>query len=194
MIACWKIRRTISNCVDAGVSLPAATQEHIAHCSACRDQYQSESAIARQLAADAAAHKREVSPFLHAKIMASIHNPQHETVGYRSRLAPFWSLALGTACVLLAGIVWLRNPALLHPPTPHLANNQKPAATESALAIEWPKQFALRDLPARLDEPLETEMDRVVKDTRTAMNSLADNFLPEPLRASLLAKVRSREL
>ena len=51
--------------------------------------------------------------------------------------------------------------------------------------MKLPDALQFREWTTKLDEPLANEMKLVVNDAKTAMNSLADNFLPGALRASL---------
>lgn len=90
-------------------------------------------------------------------------------------------MAVGVACVVATGIVWLhRLPEArqtvfkaVHPPA------------EQILAVSVPPP------PARVDQwlktseaPLENETKLVIDDAKTAMNTLAKNFLPDDLLSS----------
>jgi hypothetical protein len=186
MIKCWHYRRIISSSVDANAALPHLAQNHIQTCPACRKHYESETKIARQLSAGAGAQQRSPSPFLHARIMSSIANSRPvaaERTQMPGRLG--WAVALVTVCILLAGFLWLR-----HRPSPDgsvgpLATGPAPVSSESALPMKLPDAMQVREWTTKLDEPLENEMKLVVNDAKTAMNSLADNFLPGKLRSSL---------
>jgi hypothetical protein len=186
MIKCWHYRRIISSSVDANAALPHPAQNHLQICPACREYYEAETKIARQLSAGAGAQQRSPSPFLHARIMSSIANPL-PVAGERRQMPGRlgWSVALVTACIFLAGILWLR-----HQPSPFglvgpLASGSAPVSSESALPVKLPDALQFREWTTKLDEPLANEMKLVVNDAKTAMNSLADNFLPGALRASL---------
>lgn len=90
-------------------------------------------------------------------------------------------MAAAAACVLLASFVWLQNrPA----PDRPLTRNDPAEATPAELSalLELSGSAELRDLSRRLNLPLETEMQLVVSDAKTAMNYLAFNFLPDQLR------------
>jgi hypothetical protein len=50
--------------------------------------------------------------------------------------------------------------------------------------IRLPNSQKLLELSQRLDQPLETEMAFVVNDAKSALQSLAQNFLPDQLIAA----------
>jgi hypothetical protein len=185
MIKCWHYRRIISSSVDEGAALPRPAQNHIRTCPACREHHESETRIARQLSTSAGARRRSPSPFLHARIMSSVADSQSvsaERVPMPGRLG--WAVALVMACILGTGILWLR-----HRPSPDgsvapLASRSAPVSHEPLLPVKL-DALQLRQWTTKLDEPLENEMKYVVNDAKTAMNSLADNFLPDKLRSSL---------
>jgi predicted anti-sigma-YlaC factor YlaD len=184
MIRCRQYRRIIARSVDANAALPGPAQEHVRNCPACREHYESEIKVARQLSADAEAQRVSPSPFLHARIMASVAGSRRETAQRPMpwRLGGFVGLA--TACVVVAISFWLA-----HQPPPkgtvHVAAASGSAATQFSFTGQLPDQARLREWTAKLDEPLETEMKLVVSDARTAMNSLAANFLPGEVRSAL---------
>ena len=66
-----------------------------------------------------------------------------------------------------------------------MVSHPQPALTEEILVADWTGQVPLREWSTRIDEPLRNEWKRVVNDTKTAANSLANSFLPEELRPSL---------
>jgi hypothetical protein len=192
MIKCWHYRRIISSSVDANAALPHPAQNHIQTCPACREHHESETKIVRQLSSSAGAQQRSPSPFLHTRIMSSIANSQ-PVAAERTQMPRWlgWSFASVTACILLAGILWLH-----HRPSPDgsivlLASRSAPISSEPALPVKLPDAMQVRAWTTKLDEPLENEMKLVVNDAKTAMNSLADNFLPAKLRSSLFEQAQN---
>ena len=192
MIICRLYRRIILSSVDADTALPGRTLRHVQDCSNCRDVYESQTEIARQLRADAGFNEREPSPFLHARIMSSIAYSQLNAERKHERIWFGWASALTTVCLLLAGVIWLRN----QPGPDPLDGFQRPlasapAAPELPAALGLPNGTQMRQWTVKLDEPLQTEMNLVVNNTKTAANALVNNFVPEKLRNSLFEEVQN---
>jgi len=183
MILCWHYRRVVSRSLDADAPLPAPAERHLRECPACRRRFEAEAAVARQLSAGAGSQRRTPSPFLHAKIMSAVarSQPDARRVPWPGRRVS--SVALGVACLLLAVMALWRNPPpiqALHPLTPSLTN--------IAVALSLPRHDEVTAWTAKLQDPLETELDLVISDTTNALNALADNFLPENVRESLFER------
>ncbi len=191
MIKCWYHRHIISHSVDGNVPLSNATRAHVRNCRACREHHEAESEIARQLSAAAGAGDRQPSPFLQARIMSAIAGEHSHAK--RPRLA--WALpaALLAACVLVAVILWM---GTRHAPggVDHPVAVAERAPAETSLTVEWPKDLNLGEWTVKLDEPLQKEMNLVVNDTKTAMDSLARNFIPDPVRSYFAAQKNNPEL
>jgi len=96
-----------------------------------------------------------------------------------------WPAAAATAVALLcAGLIWWQGP-----PSQNRHGSQGRAeiaatATELSTLIRVPSEVKLTNWSQTLNQPLETELELVVSDARTALTYLADNFLPEQLRES----------
>jgi len=192
MIRCWYYRRVISNSVDAAGALPEATREHVERCPSCRAQHESEMEVARRLSAAAREQEPGASPFLHAQIMSALA----KSTGPERARPLSWAvpIALGVASVVLAGVLWWREaptPGVREQPVAGLPSVSAP---EKPAAAAWPQGAKLRDLTTRLDEPMATEIKLVVADTRTVMNSLANNFIPEQVRSTLFARPAEPEM
>jgi len=183
MITCRLYQKIIFNRVDAAAALPDRTRRHVENCSACRDVYRSQTEMARQLRAGADFEKREPSPFLHARIMSSISRSEMNAERKHERIWFGWAFALTTICFLLAGVIWLRNQSSSDP----VDGFQRPlagalTAPELPMALNLPDGTQMSQWTVKLDEPLQTEMDLVVNNSRTAANALVNNFMPEELR------------
>ena len=93
----------------------------------------------------------------------------------RNAVVWFRLLAAGAAVSLLTFLLWndfVRRPAQ---PSPELAANATLDVTLPPIRTDL-----LAELPARLDEPLEKELQLLISDTRNAVNFLAANFTPQP--------------
>jgi hypothetical protein len=103
---------------------------------------------------------------------------------------PVWSSALALVVVLLVASVWV----LRHPPRPDPAGVRPPTMqlnrTVDLLENQLSKANgeALLALSQRMEQPLETEMRLVMNDARTAVNALANHFLPDSMRQVLRKK------
>jgi hypothetical protein len=186
MITCRVYQKIILSSVDADTALPRRTRKHVQNCPDCRDVYESQTGIARQLRADAGIARQEPSPFLHARIMSSLAHSQINAERKHERIWFGWASALTMVCFLLAGVIWFRN----QPAPDGLDGFQRPLASapaspELTAALELPDGTQMRQWTVKLDEPLQTEMNLVVDNTKTAANALVNNFMPEKLRNSL---------
>jgi hypothetical protein len=193
MINCWRYRRIISRSADENAPLPPAAQTHIAQCHHCRRIYATEHQIVRGLSAGAAAQKRrQPSPFLHAKIMARIASLQPGACRASKASHLRRPLALATACVVLAAILlWPARPGP-KPSATQIVQVQPPRTVRTAAPPAWPDPALLTQWAANLDKPLQAEMQAVFHDARGAVTALADNFLPEKLRQTLLEETSSQ--
>jgi hypothetical protein len=183
MITCRLYQKTILSSVDAGTALPARTQRHLQNCSECRRVYESQTAVARQLRDHADSETREPSPFLHARIMSSIGYSQLNAERKYERIWIGWAFGLATVCLLLAGVIWVRNR-----PSPESSDGfprplaGMPGDPDLPMALNLPNGTQMRQWTVKLDEPLQTEMNLVVNNTKTAADALVNNFMPEELR------------
>ena len=195
MINCWRYRRIISRSADEDAPLPPAAQAHVAQCGHCHRLYVTEHQLVRRLRSGAAAQKRQQpAPFLQARIMARIASSQPGARRASKPSAVGWSVALATACLVLTTILlWPGRPE----PKPKLSTGQMvrvqpPHLMEGPSVIDWPDAKLLTRWATNLDQPLRTEMQAVVHDARGAVTALADNFLPQKLRQTLLEETLSR--
>jgi len=174
MIACWFYRKFIPDGNDANRPLPDSVQRHLKTCPACRQFLDSERELTQRLIAGTESHRKSPSPFLHARIMASLdRNPQAAPVT-RPFLPPVWATALVIAALGFLSIYLMRDARQPAGPSSHTANspppeNQVPILTGQNL-LNW---------TTKLDQPLESEMQSVVADAKAAIQLLAQNFLPE---------------
>jgi hypothetical protein len=182
MISCWFHKKVIAHSIDAGQALPERTQRHAQNCPACCQSWEIECELTRQLAAGAGAHRQPPSPFLHAKIMASLDRPAETARTHRNDPAPIWAAAVIIGVLGIFGISFVQH---LQRPSP----DGQPKERSGTLPQPVIQKFA-QDLSAfngrnvfewskTLDQPLEIEMQSVVSDAKTALQLLAQNFLPE---------------
>jgi len=177
MIICRLYQTIASSHVDDGTRLPTWTQRHLNNCPRCREFYQSALAITKELSTRTEGDRRSPSPFLHAKVMSAIRSEANAAFEPRpSRRRSAGVLVLGTACLLLlAGILWVRHPAITgqHPST------STPAPADVAFNVQLPSAAQVNQWTTALDKPLEKETQLVLNDAKSALNSLKNSFLPE---------------
>jgi hypothetical protein len=124
--------------------------------------------------------------------MYSIAHSGAGTERERVRFRFGWSFGLATACLMLAGLLWLRNQ-----PMPGQTDGiqrplaSAPTAPELPAVLGLPNGTQMRQWTVKLDEPLQTEMNLVVNNTKTAATALVNNFMPEKLRNSLFEEVQN---
>jgi hypothetical protein len=160
--------------------LPSRTQRHLRDCPVCREYYAVERDLTLRLIGEAKAQGHPLPPFLHARIMASLdHPPQTATARPKFLLRPIWATAFLIIGLGLLGLPFLRDSlvrrsAIDQRPAERVSLTRPVAGQLSAAigqdAMEWGKT---------LHQPLETEMQSVVTDAKTALQVLASNFLPE---------------
>lgn len=184
MISCWCCRKIMSIRMDANKELPQWVRHHLRECPACRETHKSLTGLARLLCSTSHEQRRSASLFLHGKIMAAVRSEGWPPPRPSRRLE--WALALGTACLVAAGGVWLR-----HPPLPaQNALNPPSAPADLALNVKLPSATQVDQWTTTLDAPLEQETKLVLSDTATAINSLARGFLPEDFLTSSSGSAR----
>jgi len=176
MITCWFYKKVITHQIDVNQTLPEKAQHHIQTCAACRQFYALECEVTRRLVADAERHRQSPSPFLHAKIMASIDRPTEITQPAPKFLHPIWATAL--VIIALGALTIPQLKKMQTASSQSTADSQTVAVrpTTNSITTTGPSLLAWSKA---LDRPLETEMQSVVSDAKTAVLLLAQNFLPE---------------
>jgi len=179
---CWFHKRILSRSLDANATPPTGTLQHLRHCATCSAFYEVQSRIVCELVDGAESCRLKSSPWLERRIIAELRQ-KPEGAGMTPRRFPSgWHIAATAACLLLGAFVWLQNRPVPDQPVAQSHPGSDASATELASLFELPKRANLSELSRKLNWPLETEMQLVVTDAKTAMNYLADSFLPEPLR------------
>jgi len=179
---CWFFKKAIDYRLDERRPLPDLIVRHLRRCAPCRCRYETESRIAKQLAADAGGLRQGAPPFLHARIMARLNrHPAPGSERTRTILSAPAVAAVAVAAVL-AGFIWTQHVASQN----RLITQQSVERTAAELSalVQAPDEVKLEQWSRKLDQPLETELQLVVSDARTAISYLADNFLPEKFRDS----------
>ncbi len=186
MSTCFYFRRIIRSSLDAQGTLPDAAREHVHKCAACRGVYESERAIIRELRDGAGEVDRAPSPFLHGRIMFSVGRSEPVVAGGSKRARAGWAIGVVAACVFALAVIWTHQRAAVTPMAVARAlRNAPPGSIDLSLGVKLPDKDQVRQWAGKLDEPLENEGKLVINDAKTALNALANNFLPEKVRHSL---------
>jgi len=175
MIACWLYRKFITDDTDANHALPNSVQRHFQTCPACRKFLDSERELTQRLVAGAESHQKAPSPFLHARIMASLDRDPQAAPAARQFLPPVWATALVIAALGLFGIFLMRDAPQPAGPSSHSVASSLPSENHVPMVTGQ----NLLNWTTKLDQPLESEMQSVVADAKAAIQLLAQNFLPE---------------
>jgi len=171
MITCRFFEKWVSWNADANPALPRWAQRHMQSCSACREFYGSMRFTAQGLSAGAEGERQPPPPFLRAKILSAIRaqeNAKPQSTGAQLR----WGLTIGTACVLLASLVWL------HRPVAPVKSASQSGPVPKALTLNLPDVARVDAWMNTLDQPLDNEMQFVLDDAQTAIKYLQKSFLP----------------
>jgi hypothetical protein len=181
MALCWYHKKLIAHALAASEDLPVGTGNHIRCCPGCQSFYQSERQLTVTLIAEADAQRQSPSPFLHAKIMASLtkRSPEPEPAVFRFG----WAAAAAVMAGLLAIGLFVAGRMAI-PGTPSGLVNENTGNISFFSAAGIPSGQKLLQWSQTLDQPLESELNSVVSDARTAIRSLADNFLPDGMLAA----------
>jgi len=111
------------------------------------------------------------------RVMASL--PPFAPAPPRKPAGLFWLPAIACASIaLLVGLVSLNRPA---GPVAPPATTQNHSTASALPVLKFPNISVARfeEMTARLDQPLEKELENVIHDTRGAIRFVAANFLPE---------------
>jgi len=154
---------------------------HIASCPACQGFFAANDSLESALRRDAARGIQPAPAGIEERIMQEIVRSPRRRVT-RLRPGPAALAIAGAAAAILAIAFWYFEP--VHPPGSNpVAGNRPPVvampatAEESAANQPW---AALTPSVAALlkQDPLQTEVDSVYADARSAVHFLALNFLP----------------
>jgi len=179
---CWFHKRILSRSLDANATPPTGTLQHLRHCATCSAFCETQTRIVRELVAGAESCRLQSSPWLERQIIAELWK-EPDWAGRAARRFPSgWPIAATAVCLLLGAFLWLHNRPVPDQPVAQSHPGSDASAADLALLFELPNGADLSELSRKLNWPLETEMQLVVTDAKTAMNYLADSFLPEPLR------------
>ncbi|HRY49306.1 MAG TPA: hypothetical protein P5186_14755 [Candidatus Paceibacterota bacterium] len=184
MLNCWLHRRNARRALDLGLNPPLKLQRHLAQCPACRSFYQTELRVIHHLRQSAAADRASAPPFLETRILSALSRSESIREPAPVGLRPLAFTATGLACVLLAVLLFLSQQPGSHPPAITRSGSPDPHNPIQALEQHWTvvNRELWLSVNAQWENPLASELQLVVSDVKTAVNALADNFLPASIR------------
>ena len=125
---------------------------------------------------------KEVPGFLHERIMASVRREPNQ--GRMNRLTPI-GIGLAASAAILAILLVTRGDFERTHPMQTTATPTVEKAGPTVLQevnLDWNSGDRLLAWAGTMETPLHREMDRVIADARSAVNSLAGEFLPGGLK------------
>ncbi len=211
MIICWFYKNILAGLWDENSIWTPILHHHRRVCPSCRQFHQIQARVSERLMAGAPGLKTSPSPFLHARIMAAINRHEREGKPAVRLIRFAWTAPLasvGLAVLFLLVLLQWQDPAISSAISGRasLAGSSLPAAPLEPeafdqlthLAAESRQHLAnafaplvpqlmstnsprLGDWGTVLAYPLEQEIGRVVDDAKSAVQVLAQNFLPNHL-------------
>lgn len=161
--------------------LPAIFARHVRSCASCRQAWIMEQAVADRLVQEASQSGPEAPPFLATRIQAAIRTEAASKVPPIGRGRTVWAMAgvASVAALLIAAAVWRYG----GPGPAGGGGGSLPAAeatTTWRLASNLlPTQDQLLAAGRQLDQPLDEELGRMMRDARHVAAVLAESFLPD---------------
>jgi hypothetical protein len=161
MNACWFYRKGVSWAAHSQGGLPGCVQRHLHTCAAA-------------LTSDPGAQLAELPPFLHARIMSGLTRPAPSPAESARWGAVGAVLIPALGVFLITAFFWWIRPAR------PLSDSAAPAAATANPSSLDADPGQIVAWMGKVDQPLERELKLVVSDGKTALRSLAGNFLPDP--------------
>jgi hypothetical protein len=174
MNACWFYRKRVSWAAHSQGGLPGCVQRHLHACASCRRFHHDQARLTAALTADPGAHLAELPPFLHARIMSGLTRPAPSSAQRDGWGAVGAVLIPALGVLLITAFFWWIRPAR------PLADAAAPAAATATPSSVEADPGPIVAWMGKVDQPLERELKLVVSDGKTALRSLAGNFLPDP--------------
>ena len=184
MMTCWFTRRNMARALDDETPLSDADQRHLHTCAACEQHWQAQRRLVGLLTQEAQQESFTPSPFLRGRIVAAVRRaaiaePDVAPGPQFSWMGGLALTALAAALVVMGVIQQRPNPEpssdKLLTSVIHFSGGQVLEETTGQTLEEW---------SVALNQPLESEIQFVMNDARTAIDSLAASFIPESLLAS----------
>jgi len=149
---------------------------HVAGCPQCAEEERAVASIEERLRNSV---PRAEIPFgFTNRVFSRIaRGPEREP---RAQSFPWMRMAMGTGFILLGSFVIHKTST--KPATEPVLAAQQGNSSRDVVFANLPRISSqeIGQLTVRLDQPLETELQSVISDTRQAIQFVASNFIPEP--------------
>lgn len=184
MITCWLTRREIAKSLDDGTVLQERVRKHLPHCAGCESYYRQQQQLVEKLSSEAHLDVLNPSPFLRGKIVAAVRRAAESGPDVTPAPRFAWSGGLAfsalAAVAILFGIIW--NQPAPSPRPSELLTKVIQLSGDQVLEETTGQNFEAWSVT--LNQPLESELEFVMNDARSAIDSLAASFIPESLFAA----------
>jgi hypothetical protein len=170
MILCWLNERLGPRYAGP---FAAVFHTHTRSCAFCRKSESASAKLESLLQRQSKTASIEPSPFLSARIVKNLQNATSEKVTRLGIGRLMVRLALPAAASMLIALVLLNTGSTKHPSPTQSARYEQPLPQAKPLLPAFP------EISIKVADPLTTEMESLIADSRIAARSLAANFLPE---------------
>ena len=193
MTLCRLCRTLASLWLDDLPRLPAFIEKHVRRCPACCEHLERESSFGRELRTAAATEREPLPPFLPSRLEPHLRGanageqPGFVQPSFGRRIA--W-LGAGAVGVLLVWIAF--SPSDQTPKKSSSAASTNPVPDPAALVQTLvPRgRESLEEWSQLLEQPLSREINSALEDSRGALITLVQNFVPEPNIAAVTERAK----
>ena len=170
--------------MDDDATLSSSVQQHLNGCETCEHHYQLQRRLIGQLSRQAPQENFEPSPFLRGKIVAAVRQAAEGTPEPVSPTGFSWigGLAFSSVAALAVAIGVMMSQPEPTPPSAELLTKVIRLSGDQVLEEATGQDFEAWSVS--LNQPLESELQFVMNDARSAIDSLAASFIPDSFLAA----------
>ncbi len=158
--------------IDSDVAAPVFTRAHMGSCAECQRWQTEQKALSGSLETKPAT--ANLSPYFTQKVMQQI-----ESTRERSAALPWLGFATAGGILIATVILAIFMHRAQRPETSDTIAAKPESTIQLSELLPPVSTDAIKSLPAKLDEPLEKELNSVINDTKNALSSVATTFLPD---------------
>ena len=183
MKPCQPYRTLASLWLDDLQRLPAFIEKHVRHCPACREHLERETSLAQELRSTAATEREPLPQFLPSRLQSRLRSagaggePMPAQPVFWRWIAWAGAGVAGVFLVWMAFSFWSQPPA---GPAPAISANRVPDPTALIPTLVPRGGESLEQWSQLLEQPLNREISSALEDSRGALITLVQNFVPEP--------------
>ena len=174
MICCWIFRFSAGRAMDADRLLSPRQLRHRESCVECGRYFETQRDMISRLGEEARVQRPQGPAFLHGKTMARLAADERFVEPRSQTWRTLVPGAFAGAAMIVVLVFLFSPPAVRH-------SSSEPSATAVSMGPSVPGlRLDFAQASVLLSQPLETEVQALAHDARTAMDLLAQNFLPTP--------------